>query len=160
MFVCATLFSAVAVAGARAGWHDWKRMQRCSLEIDHAGARAVFRYFEFLPLPKDWTPDAPYIVPFDGEIAAHVAYTRYGPACLTLKTTLGTVAILARLEGFETVASLFEGLARKNETRLTQSGAKRPAPPEIPTPWYGWIILAAAITTIAATAWFVLFRKS
>jgi hypothetical protein len=122
------------------------------VEVDTARAVVVFWHFAFItsfarnPM-RDRTE-----VHFTDLIAGSLYYNK-GRSLLILRTTYGKVTINDNVRPFRALADLLLDIAELNRTAPDQYRAILAREPQVRTPWYGWLIIAAAVAGVVAVFW-------
>ncbi len=69
-----------------------------------------------------------------------------------MRTTGGRVTVKDDLHPFQTLADVLSDIVELNRTSPEAYAAALAREPKIRTPWYGWLIMVAAIGAIAYVA--------
>jgi hypothetical protein len=122
------------------------------VEVDTARAVVVFHHFAFITAfvgnPKRDRTE----VPFTDIIAGSLSYNK-GRSFLTLRTTYGKVVITDNVRPFQALAGLLLDMTELNRTAPDQYRATLAREPHVRTPWYGWLIIAAAVASVFGAFW-------
>ncbi len=136
------------------------KSRRVGVEIEVDGQRGVvvFRNLTFVTAFLGNKRQPVVELPFSELLVLTTGYSR-GGAYLNLRTTAGRVFWTDKVQPFGALASLLDDIIERNRTDPVAYRAARAREPLIRTPWYGWLILALGVASIAALSWYYLYRS-
>jgi hypothetical protein len=94
-------------------------------------------------------------LPISALLTGTVHYAK-GGRTLHLRTTLGKVAISDQVRPFDELAALLLDICEYNRLSPVEYRAARALEPQVSTPWYGWVLLAAGLGGIIAGGWWLM----
>jgi hypothetical protein len=131
-------------------------LREYEVTVDFAKRVVVFRGLKFIASFMGNKPVPERTLPF-GDILNARIWSSHGHQTLSLRTTAGTVGIPDTVQPFPQLASVLFDIAEVNRTDPVAFAAALAREPKIKTPWYGWLIFAAALAGVAGFA-FILWR--
>ena len=136
-----------------------KRLSKAKLEVFPESESFVFHHFrftsQFLPEPPREKENLTF-----SDILGCRFYSTQGGDSLHVRTTKGKVVITEEMSDFQNLAQIFSELANANKLNETEFTEKSQEEPKIQTPWYGWLILAAAVACAAVAGWYFMYRAN
>ena len=125
------------------------------VEIDGHRAIVAFHNFTFVRAfvgnPKLKLVE----LPFTDILSVFQEYYK-GRAFLTVRTTRGRVVMKDNLHPFQTLADVLADIVELNRTSPESYAAAVAREPKVNTPWYGWLIIAAAVGAVVYVGWKVM----
>jgi hypothetical protein len=122
------------------------------VEVDGARAVVIFYHLTFVTAFVGNTRRDRTEVPFT-DIIAGACYSNRDGAWLNLRTTQGKVMITGNIHPFQELVNLLLDAAELNRTAPDQYHAALAREPHVRTPWYGWLIIAAAVASVVGAFW-------
>jgi hypothetical protein len=119
--------------------------------VDATRETVEFRGFTFVTRFRGNKSQPSVVVPF-AEILGGRAWTNHGQLTVSLRTTIGNVGV-AGLESMPRLGALLFDIAESNRRNPEKYAAALAREPRVRTPWWAWLIPAAAIAVIALIAW-------
>ena len=132
--------------------------RNATIEIDSQRAQFIFRNFRFVStfLPEE--PRVEEVVRFDEVLGSARTEVRRDTPGLEIRTAKGTVIVSSEMENFPFLEDALDDLVEANLTRAEQGEPLAPEP-KIRTPWYGWLILAVAVGSVAYLGWKFMYAE-
>ncbi|MBL9190592.1 MAG: hypothetical protein JNK23_24155 [Opitutaceae bacterium] len=91
-----------------------------------------------------------------GELLAGSITRHKGRSYFSLRTTQGKIVVSDDVQPFDKLTETLLDIIELNRTQPDTYRAARAREPIVQTPWYGWLILAAAVATAVVIGWRVL----
>jgi hypothetical protein len=127
------------------------------VEVDGRRLMVVFRNFAFITAFVGNPVRDQVEVPFADLIVTSIYYAK-GKAYLVLRTAKGKVTIGAGVQPFDKLNLLLRDAAELNRTFVDRYQDALAQEPKVQTPWYGWVIIGAAVASAGAALWWFVVR--
>jgi hypothetical protein len=114
------------------------------VEIDRTKAEVVFHHLAFIATFASNPESLRTVLPFAGILSVEEG-SNDGRSHFTVRTTLGKVVLKDDMQPFEALGEILTDIGELNRMSPEAYAAAVAKEPVVRTPWYGWLILAAAL---------------
>lgn len=121
------------------------------VEVDAVKETVVFRGFTFIRSFTGNRPTPQMELRFEDILGGRI-WVSHGKSSLNLRTTAGAVTIMDDVSPFQELVALLLDAAEANRIRPERYAQALAREPRVKTPWYGWLIFAAALVAVAGVA--------
>jgi hypothetical protein len=127
------------------------------VEVDGRRLMVVFQNFAFITAFVGNPVLGQVEVPFADLIVTSIYYAN-GKAHLVLRIAKGKVTVGAGVQPFDRLSLLLSDAAELNRTFPDRYQDALAREPKVQTPWYGWVIIGAAVASAGAAFWWFVVR--
>ncbi len=118
-----------------------------SVQVDGGRGLVIFRNVRFIAAFVGNKRQDIVELPLTDILALSTGFHK-GRAYLNLRTTAGRLTLHDSVQPFRTLADLLDDIIELNRTDPSGYRDARAREPVVKTPWYGWLIIAAAMTAV------------